>query len=59
MAAKRSSELKVGIFVSVALIIGATLVFAIGSQQNLFVSKTYYKAIFIDVEGLRKGVPSE
>jgi phospholipid/cholesterol/gamma-HCH transport system substrate-binding protein len=57
MSEARGSELKVGIFVFVALAIGVTLVFAIGSQQNLFTSKTSYKALFIDVGGLREGSP--
>jgi phospholipid/cholesterol/gamma-HCH transport system substrate-binding protein len=50
-------ELRVGIFVFVALVIGSTLVFAIGSQRNLFVAKTNYKALFNDVGGLRAGSP--
>ena len=57
MATERSSEVKVGIFVSIALVIGAAIIFAIGSQQNLFVPKTPYKARFTDVGGLREGSP--
>lgn len=57
MSNERGSELKVGIFVFVALAIGVTLVFVIGSQQNLFTTKTSYKARFIDVGGLREGSP--
>jgi phospholipid/cholesterol/gamma-HCH transport system substrate-binding protein len=57
MSEERGSELRVGIFVFVALAIGVALVFAIGSQQNLFSSKTSYKARFIDVGGLREGSP--
>jgi phospholipid/cholesterol/gamma-HCH transport system substrate-binding protein len=57
MEEQRGSELRVGIFVFIALAIGVALVFAIGGQQNLFVSKTSYKAQFTDVGGLREGSP--
>jgi phospholipid/cholesterol/gamma-HCH transport system substrate-binding protein len=45
----------VGIFVLVALVIGASVAFAIGAQENAFAPKTTYYAIFEDVGGLQKG----
>ncbi len=52
---RRRVELRVGIFVVVALIIGGTLAFVIGNQQSMFKSKNDYHAIFDDVGGLRAG----
>lgn len=53
--AKRKTELRVGIFVIVALVVGGVLAFVIGNQRNMFRSKTEYTAIFEDVGGLRPG----
>jgi phospholipid/cholesterol/gamma-HCH transport system substrate-binding protein len=39
----------------VSLVIGASIAFAIGAQENVFESKTTYYAIFDDVGGLQKG----
>ncbi|MBX3251462.1 MAG: MCE family protein [Myxococcales bacterium] len=50
-----ATELRVGAFVVVALLIGGVLAFVIGSQRNLFSSKTSYSAVFRDVGGLRPG----
>ncbi len=55
MKTTASTRLRVGIFVMVSLVIGASIAFAIGSQKNLFSSKTTYFAIFHDVGGLQKG----
>lgn len=55
MKKSRKTELRVGIFVVVALVIGGTLAFVIGSQRNMFSSKLTYHAIFDDVMGLRPG----
>ncbi|MFK7989694.1 MAG: MlaD family protein [Sandaracinaceae bacterium] len=52
-----SSELRVGIFVTAALLIGGVFVFVIGGQSALFSSKTSFHAEFADVEGLRPGSP--
>jgi len=49
------TRLRVGIFVIVALVIGAGIAFAIGAKENFFESKTDYYAIFRDVGGLQKG----
>ncbi len=53
-----SSELKVGIFVTVALVIGGILVFVIsGGRGGLFASTVAYEAVFDEVNGLRTGSP--
>jgi phospholipid/cholesterol/gamma-HCH transport system substrate-binding protein len=45
----------VGIFVVVALALGASIAFAIGAQENVFAPKTTYHAVFADVGGLQRG----
>ena len=55
MKTTAGTRLRVGIFVLVALVIGASIAFAIGAQENVFASKTTYYAIFEDVGGLQKG----
>lgn len=45
----------VGIFVLIAIAILVAGIFALGGQQNRFESTIQLKAIFKDVEGLRKG----
>jgi phospholipid/cholesterol/gamma-HCH transport system substrate-binding protein len=55
MRTTAATRLRVGIFVLVALIIGASIAFAIGAQENVFAPKTTYHAIFADVGGLQKG----
>ena len=55
MRTTAGTRLRVGIFVLVALIIGASIAFAIGAQENVFSPKTTYFAIFDDVGGLQKG----
>ncbi|MEM9074766.1 MAG: MlaD family protein [Myxococcota bacterium] len=52
---QRKTELRVGIFVVAALLIGGILAFVIGSQRNMFRSKRTYHAVFRDVGGLRPG----
>ncbi len=55
MRTTAATRLRVGIFVLVALVIGASIAFAIGAQENVFAPKTMYYAIFDDVGGLQKG----
>lgn len=55
MRTTAGTRLRVGIFVLVALVIGASIAFAIGAQENIFASKTTYHAIFENVGGLQKG----
>ena len=50
-----ATRLRVGVFVVVALVLGASIAFAIGAQENLFEPKTTYHAIFTDVGGLQRG----
>ncbi|MCA9581458.1 MAG: MCE family protein [Myxococcales bacterium] len=51
------TELRVGIFVVSALLIATVLVFVVGSQKNVFSSKTRYTTTFETVGGLRPGSP--
>jgi len=55
MKTTAGTRLRVGAFVLVALVIGASIAFAIGAQENVFEPKTTYHAIFHDVGGLQKG----
>jgi phospholipid/cholesterol/gamma-HCH transport system substrate-binding protein len=55
MRTTAATRLRVGIFVLVALVIGASIAFAIGAQENVFEPKTTYHAVFEDVGGLQKG----
>jgi phospholipid/cholesterol/gamma-HCH transport system substrate-binding protein len=57
MKRDHATELRVGIFVMVALVIGGSLAFVIGNQANLFASKVEYHAVFDQVDGLRPGSP--
>lgn len=52
-----SSELRVGIFVTAAVLIGGALVFAIGGNSSLFSSKVDFEVHFPSVDGLRTGSP--
>ncbi len=54
---KKTSEIRVGIFVTVTLIIGTVVVFAVGDRRNVFSPKAEYRAEFEDVGGLRSGSP--
>lgn len=53
----RSTEFKVGIFVTLALVVGSALVFALGNRSAMFASKNEYIATFANVSGLRPGAP--
>jgi len=55
MKTTAGTRLRVGIFVVVALLIGAGIAFSIGAQENVFRPKTTYHAIFHDVGGLQEG----
>lgn len=57
MKRSRATELRVGIFVVIALVIGGSLAFVLGNQRNVFRSKIQYKAVFENVGGLREGSP--
>jgi phospholipid/cholesterol/gamma-HCH transport system substrate-binding protein len=51
------SEIKVGIFVVIILILFGVAVFAIGSHQKLFQSQYTLRASFSDIQGLMVGAP--
>jgi phospholipid/cholesterol/gamma-HCH transport system substrate-binding protein len=53
----RSLELRVGLFVSLAIIVGTVLVFSLGNRSALFSAKRSYVAVFSNVDGLRPGSP--
>ena len=55
MRTTAATRLRVGIFVLVALVIGASIAFAIGAQENVFAPKTSYHSVFEDVGGLQRG----
>lgn len=53
----RSTELRVGIFVTLALIVGFFVVFALGSRSSMFNARNSYTATFASANGLRTGSP--
>lgn len=53
----RGIELKVGLFVVAALVVGSVLIFVVGNQRNIFRTKTPYYSVFHNVGGLRSGMP--
>jgi phospholipid/cholesterol/gamma-HCH transport system substrate-binding protein len=53
----RSLELRVGLFVTFALIVGTALIFTLGNRSTIFASQNHYTAIFTNVDGLRPGSP--
>jgi len=55
MQPNSKTQLRVGLFVTAALALIATLAFVVGAQQNLFTRKTEFVAIFDTVDGLRPG----
>ncbi len=57
MKRDQRTELRVGIFVVVALVIGGTLALVIGEQRNVFRSKVDFQAYFEEVDGLSPGSP--
>jgi len=57
MRRNRAIELRVGLFVLIALAVTAAVSFVIGKQRNVFETKTTYRVFFDDVGGLRAGSP--
>jgi phospholipid/cholesterol/gamma-HCH transport system substrate-binding protein len=53
----RNTELRVGVFVTVALVVGFFVVFALGSNSAMFASRNHYSATFDNAQGLRPGSP--
>jgi phospholipid/cholesterol/gamma-HCH transport system substrate-binding protein len=52
-----SKNVRVGIFVALALIVSGIFVFMIGDNRRLWESKARFNATFNDVAGLRPGAP--
>ncbi|MEZ4391890.1 MAG: MlaD family protein [Polyangiales bacterium] len=50
-------NVKVGIFVSMGVLVGAVLIFLIGDERHLFNRAAHLRADFADVGGLRVGGP--
>jgi len=57
MRRNRKIELRVGVFVALAIVIGGSVAFVIGNQRNVFKRKTTFHASFNNVGGLRGGSP--
>lgn len=54
---KYGREVRVGIFVMTAVVVGGAIAFAVGSESNLFQPKAEYRVRFDEVSGLRAGSP--
>jgi len=52
-----SRNVKVGIFISIGILVGAVLIFLIGDERHLFDRAVRLRASFNDVAGLRVGGP--
>lgn len=50
-------EIKVGAFVLAGLLVTSVVIFLIGDERKLFEKKQSYKAVFTDVQGLKRGSP--
>lgn len=48
-------EIKVGVFVLVGLVLTGMVIFMIGEERQLFDEKVPFRAVFDDVEGLKRG----
>ncbi len=57
MQRSHATEVRVGLFVAVALAIATAVTFSLGSQRNLFGASRPFFARFHDVGGLRAGSP--
>lgn len=57
MAKKTIQEIKVGLFIFIAIALAFIVVFSIGSEKQLFDSQYTLYANFRDVGGLREGAP--
>ena len=57
MNSSRSTDFKVGVFVSLSLLVGSMLIFALGNRSSMFAPRVSYRVRFEDVSGLRPGSP--
>lgn len=55
--APRAENIRVGLFLTLGLLIGAAAIFAIGEKGGLFESKTKIYVYFDDISGLVEGAP--
>ncbi len=54
---KRTSDVKVGVFVFTGLLLTALVIFLIGDERRLFSSAVTFRCKFSDVQGLKDGAP--
>ncbi|MBK8256196.1 MAG: MCE family protein [Polyangiaceae bacterium] len=54
---KRASDVKVGLFVFVGLVMTSIVIFLIGDERRLFSSAVTFSCKFTDVQGLKEGAP--
>lgn len=54
---KRTSDLKVGLFVFAGLVVTCLVIFLIGDERRLFSSAVTFHCKFGDVQGLKSGAP--
>lgn len=56
-ASERSNAMRVGVFLTVGMLVGALAIFAIGEKSGLFERKVVVYANFEDISGLVSGAP--
>src|SRR5215213_7014130 len=54
---KRTSDVKVGLFVFVGLVLSGLVIFLIGDERRLFSTAVSFNTKFADVQGLKDGAP--
>ncbi len=54
---ERATDIKVGIFVTLGLVLLVASIFLIGQERRLFEEPAYLKALFPNVSGLKAGAP--
>ncbi len=54
---KRTSDVKVGLFVFAGIVMTGLVIFLIGDERRLFSSAVLFHARFTDVQGLKQGAP--
>ena len=57
MASERKLNVRVGLFLTIGILVTAFAIFAIGSQSGMFEPNTTLYAYFSDVSGLIEGAP--
>ncbi len=54
---KRSTEIQAGLFLFIALLLGAGSIFILGKERQIFATQEEYFVTFTDVKGLNEGAP--